>query len=212
MEISGGRWAELALHPVRIRILRAVAGARRTTRELVTLLPDVPQATLYRQLTTLVEGGLLDVVEERKVRGAVERVYALPAHGATLDPEATASATPEDHARYFTAFMSGLLSEFSRYLARERIDFAADGVGYHQLVLHLSDAELARFASDLNRLIGPLLGNGPGNGREARLLATVLLPIGQPPAPEPTREPPPGSADVPDTTEGKAHGIGNSDR
>ena len=51
------------------------------------------------------------------MRGAVERVYALPAHAATLDAGAMASATPEDHARYFTAFVSSLLSEFSRYLA-----------------------------------------------------------------------------------------------
>ncbi|MET8312058.1 helix-turn-helix domain-containing protein [Micromonospora sp. NPDC005173] len=176
------RWAELALHPVRIRILRAVAAAQLTTRDLVELLPDIAQATLYRHLATLVKAGLLDVVEERKVRGAVERVYALPAHGATLDPAALATATAEDHARYFTAFVSSLLPEFSRYLARERIDFAADGVGYHQLVLQLTDAELGQFAADLNALVGPLLANEPGGGRIPRLLATILMPADQPAA------------------------------
>jgi hypothetical protein len=96
------------------------------------------------------------------------------------------TATPEDHARYFTAFVSSLLAEFSRYLARERIDFAADGAGYQQLVLHLTDAELARFAADLNQIIGPLLGNEPGRGRVPRLLATVLLPADQPAGSETT--------------------------
>jgi DNA-binding transcriptional ArsR family regulator len=180
VETPKERWAELALHPVRIRILRAVAGARRTTHDLVELLPGIPHATLYRHLATLVKAGLIEVVEERKVRGAVERVYALPAGGGTPDPVALAAATPEDHARYFTAFMSTLLSEFSRYLTRERIDFAADGVGYHQLVLHLTDAELGRFAADLGALIGPLLAHEPGAGRTPRLLATVLLPADQP--------------------------------
>jgi DNA-binding transcriptional ArsR family regulator len=175
VETSKERLAELALHPVRIRILRAVAGARLTTHDLVALLPDIPQATLYRHLATLVKASLLEVVEERKVRGAVERVYALPARGATLD----ATATAEEHERDFTAFMSSLLSEFSRYLAREHIDFAADGVGYHQLVLHLTDAELGQFAAGLNALVGPLLGNEPGNGRVPRLLATILLPANQ---------------------------------
>ncbi|MGI5186409.1 hypothetical protein ACQEVZ_60265 [Dactylosporangium sp. CA-152071] len=42
---------------------------------------------------TLVKAGLLDVVEERKMRGAVERVYALPARGASLDTAAPASVT-----------------------------------------------------------------------------------------------------------------------
>src|SRR4051812_13632507 len=168
--MSSERWAELALHPVRIRILRAVAGARLTTHDLVALLPDIPHATLYRHLATLVKTGMIEVVEERRIRGAVERVYALPAHGATLDAAALATATADDHARYFTAFVSSLLSEFSRYLARERIDFAADGAGYQQLVLHLTDAELATFAADLNQVIGPLLGNKPSEGRVPRLL------------------------------------------
>ena len=188
--MSRDRWAELALHPVRIRILRVVAGARVTTRDIVALLPDVPHATLYRHLATLVKAGLIEVVEERRVRGAVERVYALPAQGATLDPAALATATPEDHARYFTAFTSSLLSEFSRYLARERIDFAADGAGYQQVVLHLTDAELATFAADLTRVIGPLLGNEPGEGRVPRLLATILLPVDRPSAAEAPPQPP----------------------
>lgn len=195
MKTSRELRADLALHPVRIRILRAVAGRRLTTHDLVELLPDIPQATLYRHLATLANAALLDVVEERKIRGAVERVYALPEHGATLD--ASTLATAEDHERYFTAFMSSLLSEFSRYLARERIDFAADGVGYHQLVLHLTDAELGQFAAALNALIHPLLANEPGNGRVPRLLATILLPADQPTAIDDdnqTAEPADGSA------------------
>ncbi|WP_436536282.1 helix-turn-helix domain-containing protein [Actinoplanes sp. HUAS TT8] len=194
MDLPKDRWADLALHPVRIRILRAVAGSRLTTQDLVVLLPDIPHATLYRHLATLVKAGLIEVVEQRRVRGAVERVYALPAHGATLDAAALATATPEDHARYFTAFVSSLLSEFSRYLARDRVDFIADGAGYQQVVLHLDDAELAKFAADLGQILGPLLGNGPGPGRVPRLLATVLLPADQPaateaapPAPEPAK-------------------------
>jgi DNA-binding transcriptional ArsR family regulator len=188
--MSSDRWAELALHPVRIRILRAVAGARLTTHDLAALLPDIPQATLYRHLATLVKAGLIEVVEERKIRGAVERVYALPAHGATLDAAALATATPDDHTRYFTAFVSSLLSEFSRYLARERVDFAADGAGYQQIILHLTDAELARFAADLNQVIGPLLAHEPGPDRVPRLLATILLPVDQPATTQAPPQPP----------------------
>ncbi|MFD2762875.1 helix-turn-helix domain-containing protein [Micromonospora eburnea] len=206
MTSSADRWAELALHPVRIRILRSVAGARRTTRDLVNALPDVPQATLYRHVAALVAGGLLDVVEERKVRGTVERVYALPAHGAALGPTELADASAEDHARWFTAFVSSLLAEFSRYLSRDRIDLVADGVGYQQVVLHLSDEEFAEFAAELAGVIAPRLANRPGPDRVARLLATVLMPVDPAPgsdsaattAPPPTAGPvpgPPGDAD-----------------
>ncbi|GGO77822.1 helix-turn-helix domain-containing protein [Nonomuraea cavernae] len=177
MRPSTERWAELALHPVRIRILGAVAGARRTPSDLAGLLPDVPQATLYRHIATLAKAGLLDVVEERKVGGATERVYALPEGAVTPTAESLASASPEEHARYFTAFVSSLLSEFSRYLAREHIDLVADGVGYQQLVLHLNDEEFVRFAQGFGELVRPLLANEPGENRSPRLLATILLPL-----------------------------------
>jgi hypothetical protein len=57
-------------------------------------------------------------------------------------------------------------------------------------MLHLTDAELAKFAADLNQVIGPLLGNEPGEGRVPRLLATILLPADQPTATEATPQPP----------------------
>jgi DNA-binding transcriptional ArsR family regulator len=177
VSISKERWADLALHPVRIRILRSVAGGRRTARDVADLLPDVPQATLYRHLAALVKGGLLDVVEERRVGGAAERVFALPPGGAALEGDALAAATPGDHERYFTVFVSSLLAEFARYLARERVDLVADGAGYQQAVLHLDDAEFAEFARGFGELVQPLLGNEPREGRVPRLLATVLMPL-----------------------------------
>ncbi|MFI7111668.1 helix-turn-helix domain-containing protein [Nonomuraea sp. NPDC050227] len=177
MTTSTERWAELALHPVRIRILRAVAGGRRTPSDLAGLLPDVPQATLYRQIATLAKAGMLEVVEERKVGGATERVYAVPEGGLTPSPEALAAASAEDHARWFTAFAGSLLSEFARYLDRDRVDLAADGAGYQQVVLHLDDEEFVAFATGFAELVRPLLANEPGEGRTPRLLATVLLPL-----------------------------------
>ncbi|WP_327092353.1 helix-turn-helix domain-containing protein [Nonomuraea sp. NBC_01738] len=177
MSASTERWAELALHPVRIRILAAVAGARRTASDLADLLPDVPQATLYRQIATLAKAGLLDLVEERRIGGATERVYALPGHGLTPTAEALATASPADHARYFTAFVSTLLSEFSRYLNREHVDLVADGVGYQQLVLHLDEAEFLRFAQGFAELVQPLLAHEPAEGRTPRMLAMILLPL-----------------------------------
>ncbi|MEV5893514.1 helix-turn-helix domain-containing protein [Nonomuraea fuscirosea] len=177
MSFSIEQWAELALHPVRIRILSATAGARRTASDLAGLLPDVPQATLYRQISTLAKAGLLVVVEERKVGGAKERVYALPEEGLTPSPQALAAASREEHARYFTAFVSTLLSEFSRYLAGEHVDLAADGAGYQRLVLHLDEEEFLRFAQGFAELVRPLLANEPGGERTPRLLATILLPL-----------------------------------
>ena len=72
--------SDVVLHPVRSRIVRSFIGAeRRTVGELTELLPDVPQASLYRHLNALVDGKVLQVMGpgERRAPGSSRRRYAL---------------------------------------------------------------------------------------------------------------------------------------
>ncbi len=171
---------ELILHPVRMRILMVLAGgAPRTVAELATDLPDVPPATLYRHLGALRRGGILAVVHERRVRGAVERRYALEPGAATLGPDDLARATPDDHVRWFAGFVAGLLGSFARYVASGTPDLVRDGVGYRQVVFNLSDSELGAMATALNAALLPYVANPAAEGRRARLFATILMPADQ---------------------------------
>ena len=77
--------ADVVMHPVRLRIIQQLGGRSLTTAQLRAALPDVTQATLYRHVATLVDSGILSVVEERKVRGAVERTLALGDRMAHVD-------------------------------------------------------------------------------------------------------------------------------
>lgn len=173
--------AELLFHPVRMRIIVALArGAELTAQQLGETLADVPAPTLYRQLKKLHEGGVLDIVEERRVRGTVERVYALRKSELKLSPN-LAQASREDHMRYFTTFVAALLGEYARYLRRDTIDPAADGVGYRQVVFHLSDEEFVRMVADLNRALAPYLALPPAPRRIRRLFSTIVMPV---PGPE----------------------------
>ena len=174
--------SDVILHPQRLRLIRALAGGVLTTKQLAVLVPDIPQASLYRHLSTLLEAGVVEVVAERSVRGIVERSYSLVEGSAVLSGEDLAEATREDHSRYFSIFATGLIAQFGRYLERESIDPEADGVGYRELVLQLTDDEFARFISALSSLVLPLIKNEAGTGRTPRLLATVFLPL------EPTPE------------------------
>jgi DNA-binding transcriptional ArsR family regulator len=172
--------ADLILHPVRLRIILAFAsdvGTRRlTAQQVAAALPDLPQASLYRHLERLYRGGVLAIAGERRVRGAVERTYVLAAGGASLSPEDLANATREDHLAYFTTFAAGLIGQFERYLRRPEVDLVADGVGYRQVVLNLSDEELLEMAVALNAAVLRFMGHGPEPGRRRRLLATVVIP------------------------------------
>lgn len=169
--------ADLILHPIRLRVIQALAGGRRLSPgELAAELDDVPTASLYRHIKTLADAGVLAVVEERPARGTPQRVYALVEGAGNLSPEALAQATPEDHLRYFAVFLSGLLDSFGRYVKSGDVDFVADGVGYRQVPLELTDQEFAELAGRLNAAVAPVLGNAPGPGRKRRMLTTVVLP------------------------------------
>lgn len=171
------RGADLFLHPVRMRILEAFFGGRlRTAGELINLLPDIPQATLYRHLGALVEAGVLRVRRENRIRGTVEGVYGLgPANPLHQDP---ATMSPEDHLKHFVAFLSGLAADFTRHLGAPGADIRRDGVGYRYVTLSLSDDELAELVSRIDTLIEearrPRLD--PVRRRRRRLYATILMP------------------------------------
>jgi hypothetical protein len=169
--------ADLLLHPVRLRIIEAFLGDRAlTTAQLRQEMPDVPPASLYRHVARLVEAGVLSVVNERRVRGAVERTYVLRQAAATISLDEIERMTPEEHRNAFMAFVAGLVGDMDRYLSRDDFDPLRDGAGYRLAGLWLDDAELADFMRDLARVVQPRLANPPKPGRRRRILGTVLIP------------------------------------
>jgi hypothetical protein len=173
--------ADLLLHPVRLRIVQAFLGDRPlTTTELRSELQEVPTASLYRHVARLVDAGVLAVVSERRVRGALERTYVLRMTAASIGLDELESMSPEDHRHAFLAFVAALLADFDRYLASGDIDFLRDGVSYSLTGLWLDDAELTDLRRDIFRVFQPRLANPPKPGRRRRSLGSVLLPGGQP--------------------------------
>lgn len=168
--------SELLLHPVRLRIVQAFLGDRQmTTGQLHELLSDVPPATLYRQVATLAEGGVLEVAEERRIRGAAERVYRLRVEAGVVGPEEAAALTPEQHRQAFTTFVAGLLGDFDRYLARGEVDPGRDLVSYGHAALYLTDDELLEMGRELREVLASRMSLPP-EGRTRRLLTTILMP------------------------------------
>jgi Helix-turn-helix domain len=199
--------ADLLLHPVRLRIVQAFLGDRAlTTSQLAAELDDVPAGSLYRHVALLATAGVLQVVAERRVRGAVERTYTLRLTAAQIGLAEAAAMTPADHAQAFMAFTAGLLAEFDRYLAAgapgrgagiaaetsetaetaqasETAETAetADSADYRRAALWLTDAEFTDLMRDLLTIVQPQLANAPGKGRRRRMLASMSLPAPEAP-------------------------------
>ena len=168
---------DLLLHPVRLRIVYALSGDRvRTTAELCESLSDIPKTTVYRHVGLLVEGGVLEIESEQRVRGAVERHYRLRRERAAIDPEAGRSMSLEDHRHGFAAAMAALHAEFNAYLDRPGANPPEDLVGYRQGILWLSTEELAELLEEIRLLLAARGRNAPEPGRSPRLMSVIHFP------------------------------------
>ncbi len=169
--------ADLLLHPVRLRIVKAFLGDRAlTTTKLAEELADVPTGSLYRQVARLAKEGVLQVVAEQRVRGAVERTYTMRSAAVAMQPGEIAAMTPTDHAHAFMAFLAGALDDFDRYIATNPTDPARDGAGYRMGAMWLSDNEYAELLRELTTVLQPRAANAPRKGRRRRLLYGIALP------------------------------------
>jgi DNA-binding transcriptional ArsR family regulator len=169
--------ADLLLHPVRLRIVHAgMDGLAFTTSRLCARLPDVSKATVYRQVAVLVEGGMIEVVGEERVRGAVERTYRLQTSRTAIDDAAAAAMSTADHQRGFAAAIAALLAEFNVYVGRPDARPLADSVSYRQFSLWLSEEEKAAFIQEMVVVIRARMTNTPTPARRRHLASTILFP------------------------------------
>lgn len=171
------RATDLLLHPVRMRIVQCLLGDRElTTAGLREELPDIAPATLYRQVGALLDGGVLEVSDERKVRGTFERTYRLRPEKAVVDAEAAREMSPEEHLETFVAFMTARLSDYERYLAKGDVDLLHDRVGYRMNAMYLTDEETDELLADLRDVLLRRMENKPAPGRRRRIFSTILMP------------------------------------
>lgn len=169
--------SELLLHPVRMRVVQALLGDRAlTTAQLQEELDDVPTATLYRHVATLLRHGVLEVTEERRVRGATERTYRVHAEKVSVGPEEARTMSAEEHGEAFLAFITARLADFDRYLAAGDPDPGRDRVGFRVAALNLTDEETDELVAKLRAAVAPYLDKAPAEGRRRRLLSTILMP------------------------------------
>lgn len=171
--------SELLLHPVRLRIVQAMLGhAQTTTRELADRLGDVAPATLYRHVAALVDGGVLEVAAETRVRGATERSLRLDVSRTSVDPDDDGLVDAGRARAGFLAYLASLASAFDDYLAAPRSTLEADLVGFRQVAVFATDEEWREVAATIRDALLPLTERAERpDGARRRILGTVSLPV-----------------------------------
>ncbi len=169
--------AKLILHPVRMKIIQSLLGGQNlTVQQMMDIVKDVPQATLYRHLNKLLEAEVIMIVEEHQIRGTIEKVYAINLQNAVITADDLKQTTKEEHLNYFLSFLMNQLGTFEKYLAGDDIDFMKDGVSYRQTKLHLSDEEFIEFLTEIRNAFEKATQKTPSPERKTRNFATIIIP------------------------------------
>lgn len=166
--------AEVIMHPVRLRILQQLGGRSLTTAQLRDALPDVKQATLYRHVSTLLDARMLTVIQERRVRGAVERTLALGEQMAHVDREGLRAMSAAQLKSAFLAFLGDLAADVDRFLDGDD-EGLRDFLGFGRGPVYVDAEDLATIQNGFEALLAPYLTDR-GDGKHRLSLATVLVP------------------------------------
>ncbi|MFB6725793.1 helix-turn-helix domain-containing protein [Kribbella sp. NPDC056345] len=159
--------ADLLLHPIRFRIVQRVLGREVTTTDLKHDLPDIPATTLYRHVAALIEGGMLTVVRERRIRGAIERTLTLDQSTAAgrIGIDEARAMTPDQHRRALLLVLTQLAADFDRLVERGDLDTRLEQFGLNQASLYVDAADLDTLRQGIHALVEPYLQARPGKDR-----------------------------------------------
>ena len=177
---KGTSKADTLLHPVRLRIVTQFFGSEATVKELATTLADIPQATLYRHIKVLLEAGIISVVDEQHVNGAIERTYGVNAGQTRFSEAEGQSITGQQHVSYFSVFMGSLLDNLKRHVKRRSAKrIAQGGLSYNRVLLYLNAAERIALRKQMTELLSKYT-QSPTKDREAYSFALVVIPEDRP--------------------------------
>jgi DNA-binding transcriptional ArsR family regulator len=166
---------DLILHPVRMRIIQHLSKGAATVHELKEWMSDVPQATLYRHLNRLTENKIIHIVDERKIRGAVEKTYAMQEDSPYLTVEELEQLSGEEHLKLFMTFLSSVTGQAKSYLLKDP-DLTGDSFGYNQLDLYLTPDELKELNKGMTELLSKFKSNRPTKENDKVSLIQMLIP------------------------------------
>ena len=155
-----------------VEILR---GTCSKASELHNRCPNIPRATMYRNLKRLTDDGLIEVVDEVKKRGTVERTYA-PVRMVFDDVESALMSNPSG--MYFSMFMQYVLNfvqQFREFCDDPDADLFHES-GFSMSPILATREEIDDAMREIADIIGRLRENEPAEGRKFHTIGLILSP------------------------------------
>lgn len=161
---------KVVMNPTRIRIVQyLLVHEKGTTAEIQEELIDIPPASLYRHIKTLLDAGCICVVDETKVRGVIQKTYGLG-----QDPAGEYSNEKAGQMIQSALFM--LMGSFAQYFEQEDIDPVKDMLSVSTSTLLFTDEEFKEFFMRLGEIIDEAMTHKMEPGRKPRRITFISSP------------------------------------
>ncbi|MEH7403211.1 helix-turn-helix domain-containing protein [Gottfriedia acidiceleris] len=148
---------EIIMHPVRMKICQALMRNKEhglTPLEMIKLIKDVPQATLYRHIQIMVDSDIIRVIKEKKVKSVSEKYYVLNVEEARLDEDEWKEATIEEKLNYISSYQLLLMTQYQNYLNNlEEQNRQEDRATFSVVELKINDEHFLQFQNELHELM-----------------------------------------------------------
>ncbi|MDI2585768.1 helix-turn-helix domain-containing protein [Psychrobacillus sp. NEAU-3TGS] len=149
--------AEVLMHPVRMKISQALMRNKEnglTPLEMVEIIQDVPQATLYRHIQVLMDAGVIRILKEKKIRSVTEKYYTLNEDAARLNTEEWRNLNKDKKLSYISYYQLSLMTQYQNYLSNlEQKNSSEDHATFSILELKMDDQQFENFQTELNDLM-----------------------------------------------------------
>ena len=165
---------QLLSNPVKMRTLQfLLVSGEATTKQIAEALPDIPVPTLYRHVNQLIDAGVLEIREERKVRGSSERLLGV--NSSKFEESGNISEMAYQ-------FLIMIYNQFYQYDQKPDRDPVRDKLALGTMVLNLTDEEMDSLLAELGPVMEKYIklsidADRAGDpGRKRRNYSTIISP------------------------------------
>jgi len=136
---------DIILNSTRMRIIQEVTLKEKIiVGELCGILNDIPRTTLYRHVGILIDNNILNVVEENRVRGTIERTLS-------INVEELQKLSDGDLPKHILQILMSIYSRFLKYHESGN-DPEVDKIFISSAVMMMSDDEFDNFLAEMHAL------------------------------------------------------------
>jgi NAD(P)H-nitrite reductase large subunit len=179
MGVDNNALMNLLTKPYKLQIVQTIIERGQcTAKELMDINNDVPQATLYRMLKSLVNDEILFVVEEKKVRALKQKIYSVNPALMQQNNSVVTENDGEGYFKLFSSFLMTLLKEFKDYSEKKSINILKDGSGFSAVPIYATIEELQEMSREIGDIVKKYQTKNIKSCGEQKIhiLATILTP------------------------------------